>query len=176
MAIVRPFGGTSPRLHESVMLIGDVTIVGDVEIGEGSSVWFGSVVRGDVNSVRIGARTNVQDCCVIHVRRNGPPTVVGDEVTLGHRVALHGCTVKDRSLIGIGALVMDGAVVGEDCLVGAGALVPPGMVVPPGMLVLGSPAAVKRPLAPEELASLRDSATRYAGYAERYRREGWPSR
>ncbi len=176
MAIVRPFGGASPRLHESVMLIGDVTIVGDVEIGEGSSVWFGSVVRGDVNSIRIGARTNVQDGCVIHVHRGIHPTVVGDEVTLGHRVALHGCTIKDRCLIGIGAVVMDGAVVGEDSLVGAGALVPPGMVVPPGMLALGSPAAVKRPLAPEEVASLRASAARYVGYAEQYRREGWPSR
>lgn len=176
MAIIRPHGGKSPRLHQSVMLIGDVTVVGDVEIGERSSLWFGAVVRGDVNSIRIGARTNVQDCCVIHVTSRTHPTVVGDEVTLGHRVTLHGCTVKDRCLVGIGAVVMDGAVVGEDAMVGAGALVPPGMVVPPGMLALGAPAEVKRQLTPEELVFFRDTAERYAGYAEQYRREGWPSR
>lgn len=176
MAIVRPYGGKSPRLHETVMLLGDVTVVGDVEIGERSSLWFGSVVRGDVNSIRIGSRTNVQDCCVIHVTSRTHPTVVGDDVTLGHRVTLHGCTVRDRCLVGIGAVVMDGAVVGEDAMVAAGALVPPGMVVPPGMLALGAPAKVKRQLTPEEVASLRARAERYAGYAEQYRREGWPSR
>jgi carbonic anhydrase/acetyltransferase-like protein (isoleucine patch superfamily) len=176
MAIVRPYGGKSPRLHETVMLVGDVTVVGDVEIGERSSLWFGSVVRGDVNSIRIGSRTNVQDCCVIHVTSRTHRTVVGDDVTLGHRVTLHGCTVRDRCLVGIGAVVMDGAVVGEDAMVGAGSLVPPGMVVPPGMLALGAPAKVKRQLTPEEVASFRASAERYAGYAEQYRREGWPSR
>ena len=176
MALVRPYGGKSPRLHDSVMLLGDVAIVGDVEIGERSSVWFGSVVRGDVNSVRIGARTNVQDHCVIHVTSGTHPTRVGDDVTLGHRVTLHGCTIKDRCLVGVGAVVLDGAVVGEEAMVGAGALVPPGMVVPPGALALGSPARVKRQLTPEEVASLRASAERYAGYAERYRREGWSSR
>ena len=107
-------------------------VVGDVEIGPGSSVWFGAVVRGDVNHVRIGARTNVQDHSILHVTGGTHPTVVGDDVTLGHRVTLHGCTVKDRCLIGIGAVVLDGAVVGEDSMVGAGSLVPPGMVVPPG--------------------------------------------
>lgn len=176
MALVRSYGGKSPRLHETVMLVGEVAIVGDVEIGERSSVWFGSVVRGDVNSVRIGARTNVQDHCVIHVTSRGHATAVGDDVTLGHRVTLHGCTIKDRCLVGIGAVVMDGAVVGQEAMVGAGSLVPPGMVVPPGTLALGSPARVRRPLTPEELAALRASAERYAGYAEQYRREGWPSR
>lgn len=176
MAIVRPYGGKSPRLHETVMLVGDVTVVGDVEVGERSSLWFGSVVRGDVNSIRIGRRTNVQDCCIIHVASGTHPTVVGDDVTLGHRVTLHGCTVGDRSLVGIGAVVMDGAVVGQEAMVAAGALVPPGMVVPPGMLALGAPARVKRPLTPAEVASMRARAERYAGYAEQYRREGWPSR
>ncbi len=176
MALVRPYGGKSPRLHDSVMLLGEVVIVGDVEIGERSSVWFGSVVRGDVNAVRIGARTNVQDCCVIHVTSRKHSTSLGDDVTLGHRVTLHGCTVKDRCLIGIGAVVLDGAVVGEEAMVGAGALVPPGMVVPPGTLAIGSPATVKRPLRPDELDLIRDTAQRYAAYAEQYRREGWLSR
>ena len=176
MAVVRPYRGKSPRLHESVMLVGEVTVIGDVVIGERSSVWFGSVVRGDVNSIRIGARTNVQDYCVIHVTSEKHPTVVGDDVTLAHRVTLHGCTVKDRCLVGIGAVLMDGAVVGEEAMVGAGALVPPGMVVPPGTLALGSPAKVKRQLTAEEVAFFRIQAERYVGYAEQYRREGWPSR
>jgi carbonic anhydrase/acetyltransferase-like protein (isoleucine patch superfamily) len=147
-----------------------------VEIGPGSSVWFGAVVRGDVNHIRIGARTNLQDHTVVHVTGGTHPTIVGDDVTLGHRVTLHGCTVKDRCLVGIGAVVMDGAVVGEDAMVGAGSLVPPGMVVPPGMLALGSPAKVKRELTREEIAYFRTSAAHYAAYAEQYRREGWAGR
>lgn len=176
MALVRPFGGKSPRLADDVWVAETAVVVGDVEIGPASSVWFGAIVRGDVNHVRIGARTNVQDHCVIHVTSRTHPTVVGDDVTLGHRVTLHGCTVKDRCLVGIGAVVMDGAVVGEDAMVGAGSLVPPGMVVPPGMLALGSPAKVRRELTAEEIAFFRRSAQAYAGYAEQYRREGFPGR
>jgi carbonic anhydrase/acetyltransferase-like protein (isoleucine patch superfamily) len=147
-------------------------VVGDVELGEGSSIWFQSVVRGDVNRIRIGARTNIQDHSTVHVTGGTHPTVVGDDVTVGHRVVLHGCTVKDRCLVGIGAIVLDGAVVEEEAMVGAGALVPPGMVVPSGTLVLGAPAKVKRTLSDEERAFFRTSATRYAGYAARYRGEG----
>ncbi len=158
------------------MLVGDVTVVGDVEIGEQSSIWFGAVVRGDVNFVRIGARTNVQDLSVLHVTSRTYPTVVGDDVTLGHRVTLHGCTVRNRCLIGIGAVVMDGAVVEDDAMVGAGSLVPPGMVIPSGTLALGSPAKVKRNLTPEEVAFFRRSAQNYVAYAEQYRREGWVPR
>ncbi len=176
MTIIRPFGGQAPRLHDSVMLVGDVTVVGDVEIGEQSSIWFGAVVRGDVNFVRIGARTNVQDLSVLHVTSRTYPTVVGDDVTLGHRVTLHGCTVRNRCLIGIGAVVMDGAVVEDDAMVGAGSLVPPGMVIPSGTLALGSPAKVKRNLTPEEVAFFRRSAQNYVAYAEQYRREGWVPR
>jgi carbonic anhydrase/acetyltransferase-like protein (isoleucine patch superfamily) len=176
MALIRAWGGRTPRLAEDVWVADDAVIVGDVEIGPGSSVWFGTVVRGDVNHVRIGARTNLQDHTVVHVTSHTHPTVVGDDVTVGHRVTLHGCTVKDRCLVGIGAIVMDGAVVGEDAMVGAGSLVPPGMVVPPGMLALGSPARVKRGLTQEEIAFFRKSAAAYAGYAEAYRREGWAGR
>ena len=173
MALIRPFQGKHPRLHDTVFAVETSTIIGDVEMGEGSSVWFGAVVRGDVHSIRIGARTNIQDHCVIHVTNGKHATTVGDDVTLGHRVTLHGCTVKDRCLIGIGAIVMDGAVVGEDCMIGAGALVPPGMVIPPGTLAVGAPAKPKRPLTAAELEWLKQSAKNYAEYAQVYRREGW---
>jgi gamma-carbonic anhydrase len=176
MAILRPHGGKAPRLHDSVMLVGDVAVIGDVEIGERSSIWFGSVVRGDVNQIRIGARTNVQDLCVVHVHRASHPTVVGDDVTIGHRVTLHGCTLRSRIIVGIGAVVMDGAVVEDDAMVGAGALIPPGMVVPSGTLALGAPARIKRNLTPEEVAYFLTSARNYADLAEQYGREGWPSR
>ncbi len=172
MPVLLTYGGKAPRLAPSAFVAEGAVVTGDVEIGDESSIWFGTVVRGDVNHVRIGARTNVQDQSVIHVTGGTHPTVVGDEVTVGHRAVLHGCTIKDRCLIGIGAIVLDGAVVGPDAMVGAGALVPPGMVVPPGKLVLGAPARVKRDLTPEEIASLRTSAARYAGYAATYRRAG----
>jgi len=169
MPIIQPYGGRAPRLHPTVYVAPDGVVVGDVEIGEGSSLWFGTVVRGDVNHVRIGARTNLQDHTVVHVTSGTHPTLIADEVTVGHRVVLHGCTVERRALVGIGAIVLDGAVIGEEAMVGAGALVPPGFVVPPRTLVLGSPARVKRPLTGDEIAHLARSAERYAGYAERYR-------
>ncbi len=172
MPAVLAYDGKTPRLGPSVFLADGSVVTGDVEIGEDSSLWFGTVVRGDVNRVRIGARTNLQDLTVVHVTAGTHPTLVGDDVTVGHRAVLHGCTVNDRCLIGIGAIVMDGAVVGPDAMVGAGALVPPGMVVPPGKLVVGSPARVKRDLPPEELAALRASAARYVGYAAKYRGGG----
>lgn len=172
MPIIQPYGGRAPRLHPTVYVAPDGVIVGDVEIGEGASIWFGTVVRGDVNHVRIGARTNLQDHTVVHVTSNTNPTIIGDEVTIGHRVVLHGCTVERRALVGIGAIVLDGAVVGEESMVGAGALVPPGFVVPPRTLVLGAPAKVRRPLTPDEIAHLARSAERYAGYAARYRDGG----
>jgi carbonic anhydrase/acetyltransferase-like protein (isoleucine patch superfamily) len=169
MPTILPYDGKAPRLAASAFLAEGSVVVGDVEIGDGSSLWFGTIVRGDVNSVRIGARTNVQDMSVVHVTSRTHPTVIGDDVTVGHRAVLHGCTIQDRCLVGIGAIVLDGAVVGPDAMVGAGALVPPGMVVPPGTLVLGAPAKVKRPLTPDEIAFLRTSAANYAGYAARYR-------
>lgn len=165
------YDGKAPRLAGSVFLAEGSVVTGDVEIGEDASLWFGTVVRGDVNHVRIGARTNLQDLTVVHVTSGKHPTVIGDDVSVGHRAVLHGCTVEDRSLVGIGAIVLDGAVVGPEAMVGAGALVPPGMIVPPGTLVLGAPAKVKRDLTPGEIASFLDTARRYVGYAARYRRE-----
>jgi carbonic anhydrase/acetyltransferase-like protein (isoleucine patch superfamily) len=176
MAILRPFGGKTPIVHPSAFVADGAVVLGDVEVGAGASIWFGCVVRGDVNFIRIGARTNVQDLSVLHVTSKTHPTVVGDEVTVGHRVVLHGCTIKDRCLVGIGAVVMDGAVVGPEAVIGAGALVPPGMVVPPRTLVMGSPAKVKRDLTVEELEALRRSADNYVEYAARYVAEGWARR
>jgi gamma-carbonic anhydrase len=176
MARIRPYGGASPRLDPTAFVVEGATVLGDVEIGPESSVWFGAVVRGDVNHIRIGARSNVQDGSVVHVTGGTHPTILGDDVTVGHRVVLHGCTVGDRCLIGIGAIVLDGAVVSPESMVGAGALVPPGMVVPPRTLVLGSPAKPKRPLSAEEVAFFTVSSARYAAYARQYRAEGWAAR
>ncbi len=171
MALVRAWGGKEPRLADGVWMADGAVVVGDVEVGAGSSIWFGSILRGDVNRIRVGARTNVQDLSILHVTSGTHPTTVGDDVTIGHRVTLHGCTVKDRCLIGIGSILLDGAVIEEEAMVGAGALVPPGMIVPSGKLVLGAPARVKRDLTAEERAFFRSSAARYAGYAARYRGE-----
>jgi carbonic anhydrase/acetyltransferase-like protein (isoleucine patch superfamily) len=176
MATIRPFRGKTPVVHPTAFVVEGAVVVGDVEIGPQSSIWFGAIVRGDVNHVRIGARTNIQDACVLHVTNRTHPTVVGDEVTLGHRVTLHGCTVKDGCLIGMGAVVMDGAVVGEEAMVGAGALVTPRTLVPPRSLVLGAPAKVARQLTAAEIASFRASAQNYVDYAQEYLREGWSGR
>jgi carbonic anhydrase/acetyltransferase-like protein (isoleucine patch superfamily) len=152
--------------------------VGEVEIGEQSSVWFQVVIRGDVNSIRIGARTNIQDHSMLHVTRpnqkggasSGAKLVIGDDVTVGHRVTLHGCTVGSRVLLGMGAIVMDGAEIGDDCIIGAGALVTQGTKIPAGSLAMGVPAKVVRPLKPEEIAFLKKSAANYVGDAADYRR------
>jgi carbonic anhydrase/acetyltransferase-like protein (isoleucine patch superfamily) len=174
MALLKAYRGQVPRIAPTAWLADDATVVGDVELGPGASLWFGVVVRGDVNSVRVGARSNIQDLSVVHVTGGTHPTVIGEDVTVGHRVVLHGCTVHDRCLIGIGSVVLDGAEIGPEAMVGAGALVPPGMKVPPRTLVVGTPAKVKRPLTDAEVAHLRDSAARYVEYAERYRVEGLP--
>jgi carbonic anhydrase/acetyltransferase-like protein (isoleucine patch superfamily) len=172
MAEIRAFDGKTPRIDPTVFLATSCVVVGDVELGPGASIWYGAVVRGDVNSIRIGARTNIQDLAVIHVTGGTHPTVIGDDVTVGHQAVLHGCTVKDRCLIGIGAIVLDGAVVGEEAMVGAGALVPPGMVVPPRSLVMGAPARVRRSLDDADVAGLRASAAHYVDSAARARAEG----
>jgi len=146
-------------------------VIGDSVIGAGSSLWFNVVVRGDVNYIRIGERTNVQDNSVLHVTNNTHPLIIGSDVTIGHSVTLHGCTVKDRCLIGMGAVILDGAVIGEDSLVGAGALVTEATVVPPGSLVLGMPAKVARKLKPAEIARILRSSENYTGYVKNYRAE-----
>jgi carbonic anhydrase/acetyltransferase-like protein (isoleucine patch superfamily) len=172
MSVVFAYDGKSPSIAPSAWIAPGAVVTGDVWIGAGSSVWFQSVVRGDVNFIRIGARTNIQDLSMVHVTGGTHPCIVGDDVTVGHRVVLHGCTVGDRCLVGIGAIVLDGAVLEPESMVGAGALVPPGFVVPSGKLVLGAPCKVKRDLTPEERAFFVSSSGRYASYAARYRGEG----
>ncbi len=166
------YQGCMPRIDPSAYVQASAQIIGDVHIGAQSSVWFNVVVRGDVHHIRIGARTNIQDNSTLHVTRDRWPTEVGDEVTVGHAVILHGCRVGDRCLIGMGAIVMDGAEVGDDCLVAAGSLVTPGTKIPPGHLVLGRPAGAARPLRPDELAYLRQSAANYVEHAAGYREQG----
>ena len=150
-----------------------VAVIGDVEIGPGSSLWFGSVVRGDIHSVRIGARTNLQDLCVVHVTRDRFSTHLGDEITVGHRAVVHGCRIGDGALIGIGAIVLDGAEVGEEALIGAGAVVTPGTKIPAGALALGAPARVVRGLSASEREEQRARAHHYVALA-RAHRDGTP--
>lgn len=155
-------------MPESVFIAETATVVGDVEIGEDSSVWFGSVVRGDVDRIRIGARTNIQDLTVIHVTTNTHPTILGDEITIGHRAVLHGCHVEAGCLIGIGAVLLDGVRIGQRSLVAANSLVTPGTIIPPASLVMGSPARVKRALTDDELAYLDRSWRNYVELKEIY--------
>jgi len=166
--MLREFAGVRPRLGQGAFVDVSAQVIGDVVLGAGASVWMQSVVRGDVNTVRIGARTNIQDLCVAHVTQHEFPLVIGDAVTIGHHAVVHGCTIGDHVLVGIGARVLDGAVVESDAMVGAGALVPPGMRVPNGQLVLGLPARVVRPLSDGERDHIRELARRYVELAGRY--------
>jgi carbonic anhydrase/acetyltransferase-like protein (isoleucine patch superfamily) len=173
--MILPYRGRWPNIHETAFVAPSADLVGDVTLGEHSSVWFQCVIRGDVNSIKIGARSNVQDHSMLHVTRKtggshegGSALTIGDEVTVGHRVMLHGCKIGNRVLVGMGAIIMDDAEIGDDCIVGAGALITEGMKVPPGSLVLGAPAKVKRPLRPEELAFLPKSAANYVADSIEY--------
>lgn len=152
--MIKSFQSIQPKIHETAFIAETAVVIGDVEIGAESSVWYGSIIRGDVNYIRIGARTNIQDASVLHVTSKTHPTVLEDEVTLGHRVTLHGCYVETGCLIGIGAIILDGARIGKNSLVAAGSLVTPNTIIPPNSLVMGSPAKVKRELTEEELKDL----------------------
>ncbi|MDX1919588.1 MAG: gamma carbonic anhydrase family protein [Candidatus Caenarcaniphilales bacterium] len=157
-----------PKLDKSVFVSPSADLIGDVELGPDSSLWFNVVVRGDVNYIRIGKGTNIQDGSVIHVTRVTHPTVIGDYVTVGHNVNLHGCTVNDLCLIGMGAIVLDGAVVEKNAFVAAGTLVLPNTVVPGGTLFAGSPGKVKRELTMEEIAFFQTSADNYIRLKDEY--------
>ena len=170
MPIVRSLESDTPRVAAGVFLAPDAVIVGDVEIGEGSSVWYGVVIRADGEFVRIGARTNIQDLSVIHITAGVQGTWIGDDVTIGHRAIVHAATVRSRSLIGMGAIILDGAVIGENCLIGAGAVVTPGKEIPSGSVVLGNPGRVVRQLRAEEIDQIRVSAQHYEDLANRHRR------
>lgn len=166
--MIRTFQGIKPTIPDSCFIEDTAVVIGDVVLDEDCSVWFNAVIRGDVNHIRIGNRTNVQDLCMLHVTHDTHPLVIGNEVTIGHSVVLHGCTIKDRVLVGMGAIVMDGAVIGEDSVVGAGALVVEGTVVPPKSVILGSPGRVRRGVSDAELAWIKESAANYVKYASQY--------
>ncbi len=163
--MLHPFLGRSPRLDGSVWVAPSADVIGDVVFGEACSVWYQAVVRGNVNFIRIGRRTNVQDGAVLHVTNRTAPLVIGDEVTIGHGAIVHGCTIEDRVLVGMGAVVMDHAVVGADSILGARALVTQGVVIPPRSLVVGSPAKVIRSLTDAEVASIGRYAENYVRYS-----------
>lgn len=170
--IVRSYQGKTPKIGARVFIAENAVIIGDVEIGDDSSIWYGTVIRGDVHSIRIGARTNVQDNSVIHVSEGTHAVVVGNDVTIGHAAIVHGCTVERGALIGMGSRILDGAVVGESALVGAGALVSEGMHVPARTLVVGVPAKVKRALTEDELARLDGSWRHYVEVKDEYLKAG----
>ena len=166
--MIRSYKGIRPSLGARAWVDTSAQVIGAVELGEDASVWMNTVIRGDVNRIRLGARTNVQDNCVLHVTAQHP-TVLADDVTVGHSVTLHGCTIEKLCLVGIGAIVLNGALIGEESIVAAGALVPEGMQVPPRSVVMGAPAKVRREVSEDERASLRRYAENYVRYKDDYR-------
>ncbi len=162
--MLRPYKGTMPRVHDTAYVDQSAQVIGDVEIGEASSIWMNVVMRGDVHWIRLGRRSNVQDGTVVHVMNGTHPTTIGDDVTIGHGAIVHGCTVRDRVLVGMGAILLNGADVGEDSIVAAGTLIPEGMTVPPRSLVMGSPGKIRRSLTDEEVLSILEYARRYVEY------------
>ena len=160
--------GAAPRIADSAWVADSAQVMGNVELADDVSIWFGAVVRGDTETIRIGRRTNIQDMSVLHADV-GMPLTLGEDVTVGHKVMLHGCTIGEGSLIGIGAVVLNGARIGKGCLVGAGSLVTEGREFPDGSMILGSPAKVVRELTPEQLQGLRLSAKNYVENAQRFR-------
>ena len=162
--MLRPYRGQMPRVHASVFIDDSAQVIGDVEIGEESSVWMCVVMRGDVNRIRIGARTNIQDGTIVHVMKDTHPTIIGNDVTVGHAAVVHGCTIEDRCLIGMGAILLNGVTVGTGSIVAAGTLLPEGMQVPPRSLVMGAPGKVRRTLSDADLDEIQMYADRYVAY------------
>jgi carbonic anhydrase/acetyltransferase-like protein (isoleucine patch superfamily) len=170
--VIAALGDRTPRIDPTAFVVDSAVVIGDVVLGPESSLWFHAVVRGDVERVRIGARSNVQDNATVHVTRGRWPTIVGDGVTVGHAAVLHGCTVGDHCLVGIGAIVLDGVVIEPECLIGAGAVVTPGTRISARSLVLGSPARPVRELSVEEVTRLHQSAASYLDHVRTYRTLG----
>ncbi|WP_345992500.1 gamma carbonic anhydrase family protein [Sulfurimonas sp. HSL-1716] len=174
--MVHDFKDITPSIGDKTWIAPSADVIGEVSIGKDCSIWFGCVVRGDVHYITIGDRTNIQDLSMVHVthykkadRSDGNPTVIGNDVTVGHRVMLHGCTIEDACLIGMSATILDGAVIGKESIVGAGALVTKNKVFPPRSLIMGSPAKLIRELSDEEVEELYASASRYVNFKEDYR-------
>ena len=168
---LRPFRGKRPRLGEGVYIDPSAQVIGDVRIGRESSVWMNAVVRGDVHFIEIGSETNIQDGCIMHVTRDRHPLLIGNQVTFGHGVIAHGCTIGSRVLLGIGSRILDRVEIGDDCIVAAGSVVTEGTVIPAGHLAMGTPARVRRPLEPNERARIVELAENYREYRQIYLEE-----
>jgi carbonic anhydrase/acetyltransferase-like protein (isoleucine patch superfamily) len=166
--MIRPFRKITPAVDTSAYVDDSAQVIGDVTIGPESSVWMNVVVRGDVNAIRIGARSNVQDLTMVHVMRGTHATTIGDEVTIGHSAVVHGCTIEDRVLVGMAAVLLNGVTVGHDSIIAAGTLLTEGTIVPPRSLVMGRPGSVKRQLSDEEVAKIRWYADAYVAYRLEY--------
>jgi carbonic anhydrase/acetyltransferase-like protein (isoleucine patch superfamily) len=169
--MIRGYQGRLPQLPQSCYIDSSAQVIGDVTLGEHSSVWMNAVLRGDVNSIRVGANSNVQDCAVLHGQRNLFPVIVGDWVTIGHNATVHGCIVEDEVLIGIGSTVLNGSRIGTGSIIAAGAVVPEGTIVPPRTLWAGVPAKLRRSLDDKDHALIREYAQNYLDYTEIYLRE-----
>jgi len=169
--MIIPYNGIMPKIDESVFICEGVQIIGDVEIGKESSVWFNAVIRGDVNYIRIGERTNVQDLSMLHVTYKKYPLVIGSDVTIGHSVSIHGCTIKDKVLIGIGATLLDNCTINSNSFIAAGTLVKEKFTVPEGVLVAGVPGKIIRDLTEKEIEKIGRSARNYIMYVETYRNQ-----
>jgi carbonic anhydrase/acetyltransferase-like protein (isoleucine patch superfamily) len=169
--LIRTYRGRKPQIAATAYIDPQAVVIGDVTIGEHSSLWPCVVARGDVHFIRIGARTNVQDGSVLHVMRDEHPLILGDSVTVGHGCVLHGCTIESRVLVGMGSIILNGAKIGAGTIIAAGTLVPEGTVVPPGSLFMGHPGKFRRHLTAEDLASIDAYAARYVEYKEAYKAE-----
>lgn len=168
MSLILDFEGKTPQLGRGVWVAPGAVVLGDVVMGEDCNVWYNAVIRGDVFHIRIGARTNIQDLAMLHVTTDRFATIIGDDVTVGHKAMLHGCTIGNNCLIGMNAVVLDEVVIGENCLVAAGSVVTPRTIVPPNSVVMGNPAVVRRPVTPEEIAGFQRSAHHYVRVARRH--------
>ncbi|MBV5279448.1 MAG: gamma carbonic anhydrase family protein [Campylobacteraceae bacterium] len=173
--MIMEFKGMKPLIAKNVFIAPSADIIGEVSIGGGSSIWFGCVIRADVNAITIGKNTNIQDLSMVHVthyklddKSDGFATVIGDNVTVGHRVMLHGCTIEDACLIGMSSTILDGAIIGKESIVGAGSLITKNKIFPPRSLIMGNPAKVVRQLSEEEVASLYKSAVNYVKFMSMY--------
>jgi carbonic anhydrase/acetyltransferase-like protein (isoleucine patch superfamily) len=169
--MIKKFRGKLPIIPGSCYISESVDLIGDVTLGENVSLWFGTVVRGDMHHITIGNRSNIQDNSVIHVTTDISPTRIGDEVTVGHNAIIHGATIEDRCLIGMGSIIMDDVVVGEGSIVGAGAVVPPNMIIPPRSLVVGLPAKIVRQTTDEELEMIIERAQHYIDFSQEYKNQ-----
>ncbi len=166
--MIKTYRGIAPTIAPSAYIEDTAVVIGDVAIGSESSVWFHAVIRGDVHFIRIGHRTNIQDLCLLHVTHDTHPLTLGDDITVGHHAILHGCAIKDRVLIGMGAIIMDGVVIEEDCIIGAGALITARTHIPSKSLVMGTPAKVKRMLTDAEVQGIKESSANYIRYFQQY--------